>query len=147
MTWRCFVRVPHPKQSVYFLLLNPITNINMLFCPLLPCHTCSQLSRIFLAHLLSVSDIISPGGIALFQIASQLQFCPYFLLFYVWRHFSIISVLSSVLRNPANCEHFILNEKNRKFLTVVFPRQNSTRKPTFPEMGWRPKAEHLRTEP
>lgn len=41
-----------PSQSVYFLLLNPITNINMLFCLLLPCHACSQLSRIFLAHLL-----------------------------------------------------------------------------------------------
>lgn len=108
VTW-CFI-VPRPTRSVYFLWLDPITNTNVCFCPRLSRHSCSQLCRIFLAHLESVSDILSAGGDTLFPIEFQLQFCPFFLPFYIWRHLSIISVFGSILGSPGNCEHLILTE-------------------------------------
>lgn len=87
-----------PFQSIYFLLLDVI-NTNVLFC-----HSCSQLSRIFLAHWVSVSNT------TFFNWISTSILLIYFLPFYVWRHFSSISVFSSVLENPVNCELLILNE-------------------------------------
>lgn len=65
---RCdsIIFVPHPKQSVYFVLLDTITKLNLVFCPRLPYHSCSGLSRICLTHLVSVLDILSPGCAALF---------------------------------------------------------------------------------
>lgn len=90
------------------VFLCPIPNGLFIFCSWILLQTqmcfsahdsCAILAAKFpLAHLVSVSDIFSPGGGILYELNLNFKSART-LSFYVWRHLSIISVFSSVLES------------------------------------------------